>query len=57
MCNEDIIYNDAINCVNNLVEEVIQRCEQVADENDYGIDWILNQFRVAYNKKLKELNK
>lgn len=48
--NEDKIYKQAMDCINGLVREVIQRCEDVADENNYEKDWVLEQFKTAFNK-------
>lgn len=48
--SEDKIYKQAMNCINDLVEEVIQRCDDVADENNYERDWVLEQFKNAFNK-------
>jgi hypothetical protein len=50
MSDEDKLYKEAMDRINELVEDVMQTCEEVADENDYGRDWVLDRFREQFNK-------
>lgn len=45
-----MLYKDAMNRVAELVEEVFQICDEVADENHYEKDWVLEKFREQFNK-------
>ena len=53
--NEDIVYQLAIERINQLVDEVIQICDEVAEDNHYEREWVLEEFRKAFNKA-KNLN-
>ena len=53
--NEDIVYQEAIERINQLVDEVIQICDGVAEDNHYEREWVLEEFRKAFNKA-KNLN-
>ena len=53
--NEDIVYQEAIERINQLVDEVIQICDEVAEDNHYEREWVLEEFRKAFNKA-KNLN-
>lgn len=53
MDNEDEIYEQAMNCINELVKEVIQKCADVADRNDYEKEWVLEMFKEKFNKAKK----
>ncbi|WP_145142125.1 hypothetical protein [Paenibacillus sp. Y412MC10] len=50
MDEEDTIYKDAMKRIAELVEEVIQVCDEVADENHYERDWVLDRFREQFSK-------
>ena len=52
---EEILYNSAIERVNELADDVIQECCEVAQDNHYERDWVLKQFRTCFNQKVKEL--
>jgi len=48
--DEQDLYDQAMQRVDELVEEVIETCCDVADENHYERDWILDRFREKFNK-------
>lgn len=48
--DEESIYEQAMKCIDDLVDEVIQRCNYVADQNHFESDWVLDRFREAFNK-------
>ncbi|WP_170209293.1 MULTISPECIES: hypothetical protein [Bacillaceae] len=50
MTDESTLYKQAIKRIDELVEEVIQTCDEVADENHYERDWVLERFRARFNK-------
>jgi Leu/Phe-tRNA-protein transferase len=50
MSDEDKLYKEAMDRINELVEDVMQTCEEVADENDYERTWVLERFREQFNK-------
>lgn len=55
--NEDMkVYKQGLKDVENLVEEVIERCDDIADENDYEKEWVLEQFKNAFNKAKRVRN-
>ena len=45
-----MLYKHAMKRVAELVEEVLQICDEVADENKYERDWVLDRFREKFNK-------
>ena len=47
---EEELYKDAMQCINDLVDEVIERCAYVAEVNHFDEQWVLEQFRNAFNK-------
>lgn len=50
MPDDNTIYKQAIKRIDALIEEVLQTCEKVADENHYEREWVLDQFRAQFNK-------
>lgn len=50
LSEEDMLCKQAMKRVAELVEEVIQICDEVADENHYERDWVLDRFREQFNK-------
>ncbi|WPQ60002.1 hypothetical protein [Paenibacillus polymyxa] len=50
MSNESRLYEQAMERIDELVEEVFQICDDVADKNDYERDWVLDRFRERFNK-------
>jgi Leu/Phe-tRNA-protein transferase len=50
MDNDVKIYEQAMKRIDDLVDEVIQTCYDVADQNHYEKEWVLEQFRDAFNK-------
>lgn len=52
---EELLYNSAMNRMNELADDVAQECCKVACDNHYERDWILERFRECFNKKVREL--
>lgn len=52
---EEVIYNSAMKCVNELADDIIQECCEMAEYNNYEIDWVLKQFRTCFNQKVIKL--
>ena len=50
MSDESKLYKEAMERIDELVEEVVQTCIEVADENDYERVWVLERFRDKFNK-------
>lgn len=50
MPEEDALYKQAMSRIDVLVEEVLQLCESVAEENALEKDWVLDRFREKFNK-------
>ncbi|EJW14067.1 hypothetical protein M5X00_26400 [Paenibacillus alvei] len=50
MSKEDDLYKQAMKRIAELVDEVLQTCDDVADENHYEREWVLEQFRSQFNK-------
>jgi hypothetical protein len=50
LAGEDALYRDAMKRVAELVEEVFQICDEVAYENHYEKEWVLEKFRAEFNK-------
>lgn len=58
MSEEDkILYKQAMKRMDELVEEVFQICDDVADENHYESEWVLEAFRAKFNKAKRTRNK
>lgn len=55
MSEDEKVYKQAMERMDELVEEVIQTCIDVADENHYEREWVLDRFRSKFNSaKRKE---
>ena len=50
MSEDERIYQEAIKLVDKLVEETVQKCNEVAIENHYDKDWVLDRFSEAFHK-------
>ncbi|MGG3800436.1 hypothetical protein [Metabacillus fastidiosus] len=58
MSEEDkIVYKQAMMRMDELVEEVLQICDDVAEENHFERDWVLEAFRSKFNKAKRTRNK
>lgn len=58
MSEEDrILYKQAMKRMDELIEEVFQICDDVADENHYEREWVLEAFRAKFNKEKRTRNK
>lgn len=49
MSEDEKVYKQAMERMDELVEEVIQICIDVADENHYEREWVLERFRAKFN--------
>jgi hypothetical protein len=47
---KDELYEQATECIDNLVKEVLETCEEVAERNNYEKAWVLDMFREKFNK-------
>lgn len=55
MSEDEKVYNQAMERMDELVDEVIQTCIDVADENHYEREWVLDRFRAKFSSaKRKE---
>jgi len=50
LSEEEILYNQAMKRISELVEEVLESCDDLANENHYERDWVLDRFREQFNK-------
>lgn len=50
MSDESKLYKEAMERIDELVEEVMQTCEELADENHYERVWVLEKFRDRFNQ-------
>lgn len=56
MTEDEKLYKEAMGRMDELVDEVIQTCVEVADENHYERSWVLDRFRAKFNAaKRKDL--
>lgn len=53
--DENVLYREAMNRIDELVEEVFSICDSVAEENYYERDWVLEVFREKFNKAKRKL--
>lgn len=49
LSEDEKVYKEAMSRMDELVEEVIQTCIDVADENHYERAWVLDRFRAKFN--------
>lgn len=51
--SEDQIYREAVREVNKLVEEALERCEEIANEKHFEASWVVERFseKVLYKAK------
>ncbi|QPA61340.1 hypothetical protein [Lysinibacillus sphaericus] len=49
MSEDEKVYKQAMERMDELVEEVIQICIDVAEENHYEREWVLERFRAKFN--------
>ncbi|MFS0855258.1 hypothetical protein [Paenibacillus taichungensis] len=54
MNDERKIYMKAIKRIDELVDEVLHICNEVADDNHYEREWVLDQFRSHFNRARRE---
>lgn len=47
-------YKEAVRKTNSLCIDVIQQCEEFANDNDYSVDWVLDKFQEQFSKLKKE---
>lgn len=51
------IYKQAMKRIDELVEEVMQTCNDVALKNHYEPDWVLDRFRERFGTAKRKLSK
>lgn len=49
MVEGDALYKQAMKRIDELVKEVFQKCDEVADENHYEREWVLDKFRTRFS--------
>lgn len=49
LSEDEKVYKEAMKRMDELVDEVIQTCIEVADDNDYERSWVLDRFRSRFN--------
>lgn len=52
--NDEQLLINAIERVSILVDDVIETIVEVADDNDFERDWVIEQFRKRFNAAIKE---
>lgn len=50
------LYKQAVSDVKNLVEYVINECDDFADKYNYDKEWFRDRFREEFNKRKKDMN-
>lgn len=53
---DDKLYMQAMEDVKELVNTVIEQCEEFADEYYYEKHWVVDRFREEFNKAVRELD-
>lgn len=56
MSDDSKLYKEAMERIDELVEEVVQTCIEVADENHYERVWVLERFRERFNKAKRTIS-
>ncbi|WP_192043673.1 hypothetical protein [Paenibacillus rhizovicinus] len=57
MVEDDELYKHAMKRIDELVEEVFQICDEVADENHYEREWVLDRFRARFSAAKRKSKK
>lgn len=55
MSEDEKVYKQAMARMDELAEEVIQICNDVADENHYEREWVLERFRARFNSAKRKI--
>ncbi|WP_066297798.1 hypothetical protein [Bacillus sp. FJAT-29937] len=55
MTEDEMLYKQAMKRIAELVEEVFLIFDEVADENQYEREWVLDRFRAEFNKAKRTL--
>lgn len=50
MNEEENLYREAMKRVDELVEEVFERCDELADANHFEKEWVLERFREKFSQ-------
>jgi len=54
--NDEELLIDALRKMDELVDEVFETIIDVADENNFEREWVIERFREKFNRAKKELN-
>lgn len=49
------VYKQAMKRIDELVEQVMQTCDEVADENHYDRIWVMERFRDRFNQAKRKI--
>jgi len=55
MDDEELLI-DALRKMDELVDDVFEAINDVADQNDFEREWVIEKFREKFNRAKKELN-
>lgn len=50
MTEDEKLYAEAMSRIDKLVEEVFELCDEVAEENHFEREWVLECFRQKFNQ-------
>ena len=54
MTEDERVYKEAMERMEDLVQEVIDLCSEVADENHFEREWVFQEFKRKLNLALRE---
>lgn len=54
--SETLLYKQAMKEMDSLAQEVIERCNDFAENNHYEKSWVLHHFSLAFNRAKKGMD-
>lgn len=54
MTDEEKVYKEALNAVDELVQEVLARCDAVAEANHFEPEWVLDRFKERFGRAKRQ---
>lgn len=52
---QEKIYQEAMQRIDDLVEEVVNICDEVAEKNNYEKEWVFHRFQEKFSKRKRNL--
>lgn len=53
--SHDDIYEEACTRIDEVVADVLEQLDEVADDADYQREWVIERFRDRFNSKVRKI--